>query len=284
MEWKSSCHSKSIKSYLSIFLLGCCFLGNVRADTRGAVSGSPENSNRHRIIVYLIPDQVPDGAIGFADRLMQQDDSGAELRESMGFPITARASVNVPPLPDGRQATSEGPRARLARYLTLEYPAVVEYEHLLGELRRDERLGFVGDARGAAWSANPSDPHYYVPIGPPPDRQREYYLQLGFPSAWDYTKGHAIVGAGDLGIEVGHEDLLGNFRQHHSWDFFGNDSDPIAGTGRTLRGFSPPTPTTLSAWLRLVGIVASMWPKSGLPTVESRDSPGWRETVRRSST
>lgn len=187
---------------------------------------NPGEEAVHRVIVYLRADQIPEDAAGFAGRLQQPGSAGEALRESLAFPIAAGATVNVPPLPDGRQPSSASPRARLARYLTLEYPLMADLDQLLSRLGSDPRLGFVGNARGDAWSAFPREEHYFVPIGPPPPRQRQYYLQLNFEDAWDYTKGHAIVGAGDTGIEVGHEDLLGNLRPHQSWDFIGNDDDP----------------------------------------------------------
>lgn len=182
----------------------------------------------HQVIVYLVPEHVPQKAAELAPRLTSTRVEDQTLRAAVGFPTAARAAFDVPPQPDGREPEAGSSRDRLGRYLLLEYPLPVDVEKILDQLHRDERFGFIGHDLAAEWSTTvPNDPHYDSPISPPdPTLQQVYFQQLGLEAAWDYTQGYAILGAGDTGIEVGHEDLLGNLRLHHSWDFRFNDADP----------------------------------------------------------
>ncbi len=212
-----------------VTMLSCLLVpGILRAADGGKQEDAPGGGrSRPTLIVYLVREQVPETAAEFAARLTSPGTANEPLRASVGYPTAARAAVRVPPLPHSLQATASSPRARLARYLTLEYPSEVDVDQMIAQLREDDRFGYVGNARGVAWSATiPNDEYYTHYVGGDESRQREYYLQLNMENVWDTTKGHAMIGVADTGIEVGHEDLLENLRLHHSWDFSGNGADP----------------------------------------------------------
>ncbi len=247
--------------WIALVVLGCLSIAArlPAQDIGGTGDVLPTDPLNHRIIVFLRSDQISEDAAGFAERLMDPGSAGEALRASLEFPITARPTVNVPPLPDGRQPIPMGPRDRLARYLTLEYPSIVDLNLLLARLGLDQRLGFVGQADGSIWSATrPRDPLYSSPDGLPQPRQQEYFQQLGFESAWDHTKGHAIVGVADTGVEVGHEDLAGNLRLHHSWNFEEGHPNPSE-TGRA-RGHGTHVAGILAADTdNALGVAGSCW-------------------------
>ena len=134
----------------------------------------------------------------------------------------------------------DGPRARLERYVVVEYPATADLDAAMKALAKNPHVLHVEKNFHFSFSVSPNDPLFPQQWGPP---------MLNLPNAWNRAKGHAFVGFVDVGVETEHPDLRafpthlertitgddgllktvcgygngsfegGNFRPHLSWDF-----------------------------------------------------------------
>lgn len=144
-----------------------------------------------------MPADLPGGARPTNARLLIPE--SARLRGS------ARAALLAEP---------DRPRARLERYVVLEYPAVVDLDRLIERLEIDPKVEWVGRNAVATLSAVPNDTFYdqafpAMQWGSP---------ALGLETVWDSQPGHAYVGVIDTGIDTDHPDLRGQYHfGTHQW-------------------------------------------------------------------
>lgn len=68
-------------------------------------------SSNHRVIVFLHPDKVAEGAAEFARRARVGE---MALRAELGFPSNVTATIALPPLPQGLSVVAGSPRDRLS--------------------------------------------------------------------------------------------------------------------------------------------------------------------------
>ena len=135
------------------------------------------------------------------------------------------------------EADPDSPRARLERYVVFRYPAQANLEAIREALLRNPHVLAVEENLPLDLaSTNPNDPMFPSTGSTPPDQYQWGSFTLNLPNAWDYTRGHAYVGIVDTGIDPTHPDLVGNFRQHLSWDFGYDDNNVSEGQAQQLNG------------------------------------------------
>lgn len=149
---------------------------------------------------------------------------------ALGQPISASPVFGVQALPSYLTSYQPSWRFYAQRYVHLQYNGALSSELIRETLRRSDRFGYVGLSNSATFHSAevpnlviPADPLWTAQSGlnAPYDSARWPYEQLSFTSAWDYTKGHAIVSVADSGIYIDgngqvHPDLQKNFKVHLS--------------------------------------------------------------------
>lgn len=196
-----------------------------------------------------MPADLPGGTSPTRSRLL--------LPESARLQGEARAALHADP---------DRPRARLERYVVLEYPAVVDLERLIERLEMDPKVEWVGRNAVATLSAVPNDTFY---DGTFPAMQWGSPT-LGLEAVWDYQPGHAYVGIIDTGIDTDHPDLRGQyhfgthqwaggaFRPHLSYDWAYNDTNVDEGESEVpIGGSTSSTPHHAGHGSHVAGIVAA---------------------------
>lgn len=101
---------------------------------------------------------------------------------------------------------------------------------------------------------------------------------------WNTYKGSnsAIIGIVDDGVEIGHEDLLGNILNGYSYDYVDGDGDPTGGSHGTSvagvaagRGFNGIGITGVAPWSKLVGYrLLDAWTPSNEADALTRNGVG----------
>lgn len=205
-----------------------------------------EKTHLDEIIVLLAagenapaPEQVVTGI---------HDKSGLDQSFLAGNPKGARLALThraTGALAERLAREPDSPRARLERYVVLEYPEGVDLDAVMAVLAAHPRVLHVEKNRLFSLSAVSVDDPFF------PEQWGHPMLQV--PEAWERTEGHAFVGLIDTGLQVDHPDLRafgaheeriitgddgaprtvcgyqdgtfegGNFRPHLSWDFWNQD-------------------------------------------------------------
>ncbi len=154
-------------------------------------------------------------------------------------------------------AHPESPRARLERYVVVEYPEGANLDAVMTALAGHPHVLHVEKNLSFSLSITPIDTYYLEQWSLP---------ALNLFNGWDRAKGHSYIGLIDVGLQVSHPDLRahsvytertitgddgtpkticeyqagpfegGNFRPQFSWDFFEGDcnmdsNDPFKPSG-----------------------------------------------------
>jgi subtilisin family serine protease len=192
---------------------------------------SPQNQG---LIVLLAAGQSETTPEDVVNRV----ETGQAIPEGLGTgsPIGARLLVPLQDRYSGPREDTDGPSARLQRYIVLTYPSVVDLEAVRTTLLQNAHVVSAEYNLQLGLSAVPNDPLFPSTdsSGNPrtPDQYQWGSYSLHLPQAWDYNKGHAYVGVVDLGLDTTHPDLRafhqvgdttiydgGNFRPQFSFDY-----------------------------------------------------------------
>ncbi len=122
------------------------------------------------------------------------------------------------------------PRARLERYIVLEYPRSTSLEATMLALEGDPNVQSVEPNGRLHLHLSPSDP--LAAVNADSTMYQWGIHALNLPAAWDLVKGNAYLGLIDTGLEIAHPELRafdetggvpifdgGPFREHFSYDY-----------------------------------------------------------------
>jgi len=124
------------------------------------------------------------------------------------------------------RAEPNGLRAILERYLVLSYPPGTDLAAVKAALAADPNILHVEENLQFEMAVTPTDPYFGSTNPPDPTRYQWGSHTLQLDQAWNWTTGHAYVGLTDIGLQMNHPDLQGNFRPQFSRDLAYCSLDP----------------------------------------------------------
>ncbi|MEM8998011.1 MAG: S8 family serine peptidase, partial [Acidobacteriota bacterium] len=231
--------ARSLAIPLTLFLI--LLTGPTPATGAGPAGSDTQTVDAHarELIVLLAPDAFERSPAQLVEAVEQRSALPGSL--ATASPSSARLAVRTGHNLDSDDPTS--PRARLARYVVLSFPATVDLDAARSQLLADPEIEFVEPNLSVPLSVLSNDP--LLPITSNPAQHQWGIHQMNLPAAWDRMRGHAYLGLIDVGLDPTHPDLRpfpsystkggcsydpgpfqgGNFRPHLSWDVFENDCD-----------------------------------------------------------
>ncbi len=208
------------------FLCFLAFLGVAKA------SGHPEPTE---LIVLLDPAAYSRHEVIASVNATHRTPRQLQVAASLANPVSARRTVREAPDEEYGLANlleANGQMARLASYLTIEYPTSQAAEQARRRLSSDPAVLYVQLNDTVTPSSLPADELVSPNAstldwdgGPDLTYQWSIYdNDTGLQQAYDVTRGNANIGVVDFGIQANpiHPDLSENFRPQLSMDFSGD--------------------------------------------------------------
>ncbi len=222
---------------LPAVFLTCAILQAV-APTPAVAQRPDEPAERDvRELIVLISGRVASGTPRLAVDAINEGRS-APYALGVGNPRSARLAVRE--RARGRTAewirhNPDTPEGRLQRYIVMRYRGAADRGRALENLSRNPFVQHVEENLSFEMHGLPSDPYVGTGIENPGEAQWGVHA-LNFPAAWELTRGHALIGFIDEGLEVSHPELRvshdvggvpvfdgGGFRAHLSRDVLNNN-------------------------------------------------------------
>lgn len=228
-------------------------------------------------LALLVPGLAKNAATPAVERAFQRAvlARSKEVDYASGGPIHVRYMIAIDRMSDEDRAAaavlspeakaagfSYDPRERLDRYMVLRYGSVELAQLAQTRMQKDGAFSFVGNNSGGAVMSSPppNDAYFSYPSSGNAAHYQWGLHQMGFPAAWDKTRGQSYVGVFDAGwpgtattltpppyssinlkISINiHNDLKSNFRNQMIMP-------EVIGSGYTSAGYGASNPTLYNA-------------------------------------